>query len=169
MYFSYFPTLLYTMDDGATAQVVTDILRRVDLTKETKAAATAFYEYDIKDDETPEILAHKIYGDTGLHWVILHVNEIIDPASEWPKNNNQFMEFLIDKYGQNNVYSEHHKQVVINGDTIITDEPIGDMIPESVSNYDYENELNERKRQIKLLKPKYVADIVTQMRTLITK
>lgn len=169
MYFSYFPTLLYTLDNGVTGQVVTDILRRVDLTKETKESSSAFYRYDIKEGESPEILAHKIYGDTNLHWIILHTNEIIDPASEWPKDNQQFLDYLKDKYGEGNIYAEHHKQVVIDGEVIITDDPILDFVPQVVTNYDYEYEINEEKRQIKILKPRYAADVVTQLRNMITK
>jgi hypothetical protein len=167
MYFNSFPTLIYTLDNNETAQVVTDILRRVALSDRTKSATTAFYEYAIRDGETPEILAHKIYGDTNLHWIILHVNEIVDPREEWPMDNDRFLEFLNDKYGVGNLNNEHHREVTINGETIVTDDPIYDYVPEIVSNYDYEYNLNESKRQIKILKPRYVAEIITEMQRLI--
>ena len=37
-----------------------------------------FDYYDVKDGETPEMIAHKYYGDVNLHWIVLIANDIID-------------------------------------------------------------------------------------------
>ena len=59
-------------------KVVTNLLRRVALRQKVSADVLVFDYYDVKDGETPEIIAHKLYGDSELHWVILLINNITD-------------------------------------------------------------------------------------------
>lgn len=98
MYFEKFPYMIYTLDNYASGQIVTDIFRRVAIAQETKNNYTAFDQYDIKDGETPEILSDKLYGTPMLHWVILLSNDIIDPRFEWPLSNVDLIEYCKSKY-----------------------------------------------------------------------
>ena len=84
MYFEKFPYDLYSLDDLKSVQLITDILRRVTISDDIKSNSSIFDEYDVKEGETPERLADRIYGSTNYHWLILHVNEIIDPRYDWP-------------------------------------------------------------------------------------
>lgn len=60
--------------------------------------AAAYYVHRIKDGETPEGLAYKIYGNSERHWIILLMNEIIDPLYDWPLNYESFNKYIISKY-----------------------------------------------------------------------
>lgn len=106
MYFQKFPLTFYSLDNRATVQVVTNTLLRSVFSDETKNNFTAFDEYDIKDGETPENLAFEIYGDSNLHWVILHANDIIDPRFDWPLDTFNLKRFAEGKYS--NINAVHH-------------------------------------------------------------
>jgi hypothetical protein len=108
MFFDKFPLLAYTLDDSRTIQTVPDILRRAVLSDELKNNSSYFDQYDIKDGETPEIVADYWYGDSNLHWVILIANDIIDPRFDWPMSYNNLVEFVKGKYGEQDLYSVHH-------------------------------------------------------------
>ena len=79
MYFDKLPVTYYTLDDARSVQLVRNIFLRVIITDEIKNNYSVYDEYDIQDGETPEILSSKIYGNSEYHWLILHMNEIIDP------------------------------------------------------------------------------------------
>ena len=74
MYFSKFPFILYDSIGNFDFKVVTNLLRRVALRANLREDTLVFDTYDVRDGETPEILAHKLYGDSELHWIILLVN-----------------------------------------------------------------------------------------------
>mgnify|MGYP003330275615 CR=1 FL=1 len=85
MYFSKFPVIFYDSVGNFDFKVVTNLLRRVALRTKLREDTLIFDTYDVKDGETPEILAHRLYGDSELHWVILSVNNITDRYHQWPK------------------------------------------------------------------------------------
>ena len=77
-----------------------------------------FDTYDVKEGETPEIIADKLYGDSQLHWVILMTNDITDRYHQWPMSTPQFLAFINDKY--DNVDGVHHYEIAqSSGDTIL--------------------------------------------------
>lgn len=98
-FFEKYPKLIYTLDDRKTGQIITDLLRRVGAVDELKNNNSFYDLYDIKEGETPEIVADKIYGDSGLHWIILFLNEIIDPRFDFPLTENDLFEYTVAKYG----------------------------------------------------------------------
>ena len=104
MFFEKFPYLYYTLDDKNTYQIVPDILRRIKLSEELKNNNAFFDQYDIRDGETPEMLADKFYGNPMLHWVILLANDIIDPRFDWPLDYYNLVEFCKGKYGEHSIY-----------------------------------------------------------------
>lgn len=106
MYFENFPYTLYSLDDRKTVQLVKNILLRVALREEIKNNLTIYDEYDVKDGETPEIVADKFYNDPTLHWVILHINEILDPRFSWVHSVNNLSLYVSGKY--NDVNGIHH-------------------------------------------------------------
>lgn len=153
MYFKNFPLINYSLDGGITSFTMTDIFRRVKADGDNILTSTAYDEYDIQDGDTPEVVAHRIYGDTTLHWIILITNEIIDPRYDWPLSTYALNQYIADKYGANNVFATKHFE---NSD--------GDVVHSSfagvkfdISNYVYEERINESKRRIKILKPEFVS------------
>lgn len=159
-YFDKFPKIIYTLDDYRTGQVVPDILRRVTMFSEI-VNNTAFYdEYDIKEGETPEIVADRFYNEPTLHWVILHVNNIIDPRFDWPLSQYDLKTFCEGKY--TNIDAVHHYEDA-NGNTVNSNA----VNAAAISNFTYEDRLNESKRRIKVVKAELISTIVSEFESII--
>lgn len=155
MYFEYFPLTLYTLDDGTTVKVVTNIFLRNVINDNIKNNLSLFDEYDIIDGETPEIVSQKFYRTPNLHWLILHYNDIIDPRFDWPLSTFNLIKYCENKY--TNINSAHH---YVNSDGYIVNSTETGATP--VSNFTFEEELNESKRRIKVLKTNYVDALVRE-------
>jgi hypothetical protein len=102
-YFSYFPKTSYKpIDDGMDVDVVTNITTRFKMENSIKENSSTYYKYDIKDGETPEIIAYKYYGSAEKHWIVLMMNDIIDPQYDWPLEYRTLSRFVDNKYSANN-------------------------------------------------------------------
>jgi hypothetical protein len=102
-YFESFPLTPFTLNTENTfsPQLVTNILARSAFLREIANNTSIAYEYSVKDSDTPEILAHKIYGDPYRNWIILLINNIINPFYDWPLKNDALDNYIFKKYGQN--------------------------------------------------------------------
>lgn len=115
MYFSKFPLIIYDMlsnDNRIFPQVLTDITLNVRLRKTIFDKITLFDEYDIKEGETPEIIAEKMYGNPELHWIVMLANERYDYVKDFPLTSNELLEFVKDKYGYDKIDGIHHYEDV---------------------------------------------------------
>ena len=160
-YFDKFPLIVYDIKGDNKFKLVPDILRRVKLRSNLQEGAVLFDKYDVKEGENPEDVAFKWFGSADLHWVILLTNNVTDRYYDWPLSQPDFAEFLTDKYGAGNEDSAHHYELVrASGKTtssgpsdyshrveVNSDET--DAI--TVTNREYEERLQDKKRQIKLL------------------
>ena len=118
MYFTKFPYIIYDSVGNGEFKIVTNLLRRVAIRSKIKVNTLFFDTYDVKEGETPEMIAHKLYGDSELHWIVLLVNNVTERYHQWPKNNNQFLAYINDKYS--NVDATHHYEISqTSGDTTI--------------------------------------------------
>ena len=152
--------------------------------------ATVFTEYQIKGDDRPDNVAFEIYGDSTLDWVVLLCNNIINVQTEWPLLQNDFDRFILDKYGSyEDLHKVHHYEtkeikdsngvvIVPQGLQVASDYSITYWdntvrgyvaetdIPEPVTNYDYEMDIENRKRSIHLLKIRYMGIVRDDMEEL---
>ena len=169
MYFTKFPYIIYDSVGNGEFKIVTNLLRRVAIRSKIKVNTLFFDTYDVKEGETPEMIAHKLYGDSELHWIVLLVNNVTERYHQWPKNNNQFLAYINDKYS--NVDATHHYEISqTSGDTTIkidigtdnSDNPAASI----VTNAEYEESLEDEKRKIRLLEPSYVGLFVDEFNSL---
>jgi hypothetical protein len=170
MYFSSFPTIPYDSVGNGDFKMVTNLLKRVSIRSKVKANVSVFDTYDVKEGETPEMIADKLYDDSQLHWIVLMMNNITDRYHQWPKNNNQFLSFIRDKY--DNPQGIHHYEInQVSGDTTIkidigtdnTDYPTAT----PVTNWNYEEDRQDALRKIRLLDARYIEDFVAEFEQLI--
>lgn len=157
MYFGFLPYTYYSLDNNASAQVIPNITLKAVINDKVKNNYSVYDLYDIQEEETPELVSYKFYNTTDLHWLILHMNDIVDPRFEWPLTNYELIEYCNGKY--DNPQATHHW---VNIDGYIVSENTPGSI--SVSNFQFEDELNEEKRRIKILKPIYVQTIVNEVK-----
>jgi hypothetical protein len=159
MYFEDFPKFAYDFEIAGEKKVIliTDITRNVRFRKELLANISLWDEYDIVDDETPEIIAEKIYGNANYHWIIMLLNERFDYIADFPLSYPKLVRYVEDKYGVANKDIAHHyesaKGFVVNSDT-------PGATP--VSNLQYEERINESKRRIKIITPAIVDKVIEQ-------
>ena len=172
MYFGNFPIIAYDSVGNGDFKLVTNLLKRVAVRSKVRSNTLLYDTYDVKEGETPEILADKLYGDAELHWVILFVNNVIDVYHQWPQNQNQFLAYINNKYSD--VDATHHYEISqVSGDTTIkidigtdnTDYPTASI----VTNYEYEEDLQDKKRQVKLLDPAYIEPIVAEFEAMMAE
>jgi hypothetical protein len=152
MYFKNFPLMNYSLDGGTTTFLATDFFRRIVARTNNILGATAYTKYVILEGETPDILADKLYNDTNLYWVILVANNIMDPRWEWPLSTLALNAYITDKYGAGNEYAIHHYENIL-GD-VVHSSYAG--VKTAINNSYYENQLNEDKRSISVLKAQFV-------------
>ena len=96
-YFRYFNQINYNVNDNYF-DVVTNIMNRFTLEEQFKNNVAVYYKYSIKDGETPEQLSKKFYGETERHWIILSMNNIVDPFYDWPLSHRSFIKYVENKY-----------------------------------------------------------------------
>ncbi len=169
MYFSQFPTIPYDSKGTGEFKDVKNILRRVGIRAKVKSNTMLYDTYDVKNGETPESIAFKLYDDAELHWVVMLVNNITDRFHDWPLSEAQFLNFVNEKYS--NPDAIHHYEIEQeSGDTSIkinigtsnADYPTAT----AITNYEYEQEEQDNKRKIRLLDPSFIDDFIDEFKIL---
>ena len=101
-YFNYFPKVYYTPDAAMQSlDVLTNLTTRFSFEQKFKDNSSTYYEYNVEDGDTPEIIAAKVYGSSEKHWVILNMNNIVDPFYDWPLSQRNIIKFIDSKYTSN--------------------------------------------------------------------
>ena len=172
MYFSNFPLIVYDSVGNGNFKIVTNLMKRVAMRTKVRTNTLFFDTYDVKEGETPEILADRLYGDSNLHWIILYVNNITDRYHQWPMSSGQFNDFIADKYS--NIDAVHHYEVSqTSGDTSVKIDIGTDTTGYSeadlttITNREFEEERQDTIRQIRLLDPSFVPQFIEEFETLI--
>lgn len=52
----------------------------------------------INETDRPDILAHRVYGDSNMHWVVLNLNNMINPYYDWVLSPTAFDNYMDEKY-----------------------------------------------------------------------
>lgn len=191
-YFSKFPLIAIT-DKKGNSQAYINLLNRLSMVPSTLKNPLVFYEYNIQEGDTPEIVAHKYYGDINRFWIVLYSNNILDPQWEWPLNYSAFNSYVEDKY--DDPYATHSYEKTITTTNLVDNSSVSntytisqaeydDLIEDSkvlnfstgavlyeltkneLTNYDYEVRVNETKRNIKLLNKNYASQLEQEFETL---
>jgi len=186
-YFETLPKVIYT-DNNNNKRILTNLITRVSLIPNLLKNPLLFYEYDIQESDTPEIIAHKYYGSVNRFWIVLFANQLLDPQWDWPMNYTVFSKYLEQKYEPSQLTEVHDYQKIITktdaGSGTVTVEkiniseeeynnlieitntytlPTGVVTVQTtkniVDNYTYELNLNESKRAIRILNKNYVINI----------
>lgn len=156
MYFDRHKNLYYEfiINGKKELRAVKDITTNVRFRKQLLSQITLYDEYDIQSGETPDIIAAKYYGSSEYHWVIMLANERFNYVTDFPLDYYAFELYVNDKYGED-LYAVHHYEDE-NGFVVNAGYPI--------SNYEYEERENEKKRRIKLISPKMLSTILTNFK-----
>ena len=170
---------------------VKNLFKRTRISEQVFNDLTYFTKYQIISDERPDNVAFKIYGDSNLDWLILLANNIINLQQEWPLEHKSYYDFLINKYGSDaGIQGIHHyetqeiknsigKVIVPKGlevpsdfsvtffDTGISQEvTVSTNTVTEITNQVYEDRINDEKRNINIIKPRFVGLVIEEMERL---
>ena len=185
-YFKQVPDFDYVsrLPDAKISDYITvkNLFKRGKLADDIFQDLTVFTKYEIRGDDRPDNIADKVYDDPDLDWIVLLSNNIINIQSEWPMPQRDFDRYLLDKYETYEKLNDvHHYEtlecknltgavVVPKGLWVESDYSVtyydwyagveitksSSDIVVSVTNYEYEDKLENEKRNIFLLKPIYL-------------
>ncbi len=152
-----------------------------------------FTKYKIMGDKRPDNVAFDFYQDSRLDWLVLTCNNIINVFTEWPLQQSDFDRAMLEKYDTyDNLFNGvHHYETTevkdSNGiifvkaglkvDAIFPfkyadtkSETLVDLanISIPVTNYEYEVEIEDAKRNIFLLKPQYLSVVRDDLEEMMT-
>jgi len=174
MYFQRFNKIMYGFDKK-NFKPVTDLMTRVKVRNKVIDEISLYNIYDVKNGETPENIAFKYFGDPRLHWVILMTNKITDRYYDWPLSEQQFEDYIKDKYAEPG--GIHHYEITQSSGRTTGQGPsdyshkveVNSTVAgaTSISNREYESRLQDKKRQIKLLSTQYLTSFIEEFNKLI--
>ena len=176
-YFETFPKRLYDLKGNGQQTLVTDIFRRVKVRNNIKDNLALMSTYDVVPGDTPETISYKHFGSTDYFWIICLMNNITDRFYDWPLDYQAFEEFVKDKY--DNPDAIHHYEKTQSSGSQTGNGPgdfshkievnSTDADAQSVSNYEYEQRLQDQKRQIKLLDKAYLNVFIEEFERLVQR
>jgi len=168
MYFLNFPTIAYDATGNKTYQTVSDILIRIVAKAEVKTRDTLFTKYIIKVNETPESVAFDYYGSAQFHWVILMLNQYYDRYYDWPMTQRNLQAYVLSKYSDaNGIHHYEISQKSGNTNTKIKVELVDEPGATPITNFLYEADLNENRKQIKLLDASYLTSFISEFKLVV--
>ena len=98
--------------------IVKNFFKRAKLREDIGSVVSAFEYYIVTQDERPDQIAEKLYGDPELDWIILTSNNIINLQDQWPLNLDSFNKYMLEKYGSQDAYDDiHHYQTILHLDS----------------------------------------------------
>ena len=163
---------------------VKNIFRRAKLRDDLNYIFTSLIRYYIRDGFRPDTVAEEIYGDAGLDWVIITSANIINIRDQWPLDSREMYNYASNKYGKDLNQIRHYVTTEVKDSSGRLVFPKGKVVdagftipdPASstatinpvagVTNYEYETNLNDAKRDIYILDPKYLGIFLKDMRTI---
>ena len=175
------PELFYNI---AKSPVDVDLLyaknlwQRSEILPEYVNSVTLFDEYVVINGESPEVLAKRVYGNPFYNWTFFIANDIVNFYEQWPKSSSQLSDYVSNKYSNPQATKRYVTTEVKNtaGNIII---PAGKVVPSnysvsyidngivvtanpvvSITNYQYEEEINGKKEKIKVIRPGLIEDFV---------
>jgi hypothetical protein len=166
--------------------LVKNIFRRVKLRDDLQNVFTIFNKYEIQEGARPDTVAEELYGSSQYDWVVLIGAGIINVRNEWPLSDRDIYRYSEQLYG-NDLNAVHHYETTevkdSNGRLILPAGKIVDStftIPDpnipiqtlnpvvGISNYEYEVRKNNKKRDIYVLKPAYLQQVINDTRKAMT-
>lgn len=113
----YFKTLpkISDNDTNGNYMLLTNLMARASILPSILTEASLYYDYDIQDGDTPELVAFKYYGSTDNFWVVMFSNQFLDPQWDWPLSSVVFNNYITEKYGSLSIATStvHHYEMTV--------------------------------------------------------
>ena len=192
-YFNKVPNLDYVsrLPDANISDyiAVKNLFKKTKIREDLFQDLAAFTKWKIEGDDRPDNVAFKVHGDSTLDWLVLSSNNILNIQTEWPLTQFNFDQFLLDKYGTyDKINDTHHHEtteikdsagvvllkaglrvpsnfsfVYSDNNTTFTTNPV-----KEVTNLQYEDDIQDQRRNIWILKPRYLNVALDDLEKLMT-
>ena len=189
-YFNLLPEFEYIsrLPDAKISDYITvkNLFKRVFLREDIYQNLTFFQKYSVVGDDRPDNVAAQVYEDSTLDWLILLANNIVNVPNEWPLPQEDFNRYLLQKYNNdyNLIYNgiHHYETTEVKDSNNVTIVPAGlevasdfetsyydyfigglttaNNITRPITNFQYEENLENKKREIFVLKPEYISVVL---------
>jgi hypothetical protein len=169
--------------------VAKNFFRRYQVNPDVFSYSVYFKKYSVEDNDRLDTIAEEAYGNPFYDWVIVLTNNIINPSFALPLSENNLRKFLEktydDPYGEIKHYKTYelrnNNNDIVLKEGLIVDESFysspfkywngsevvqvpGSQLARPITIFEYEEEENEKKREIFLLKPRYLDAFLTDFR-----
>ena len=187
-YFNYLPDFEYVsrLPDAKISDYikVKNLFKKGVIRDDIFQDITFFTKYQIQGDDRPDNVASKVYNDSKLDWIVKQSNNIVNLQTEWPLSQNDFDRYCLEKYGDyNTLYNgvHHYETIELKNSSGVVILPAGKTVPSdfsisfydnqleqvisasettTVTNYEYEDNIQTNKRNIFLLKQEYIPVVI---------
>lgn len=196
-YFRYLPEFEYVsrLPDAKISDYikVKNLFKKGKIREDIFQNLSFFERYKIVGNDRPDNVAYEVYNDATLDWVILLCNNIVNIQTEWPMEQNNFDAYLLDKYGDyDTLYGgvHHYETIEVRNSQNFIILPAGLNVPADhsisyydylldiqidridvtvpITNYEYEEKIENNKRNIFILKKQYLGIILNDMSEIMT-
>ena len=189
-YFSQIPDFEYVsrLPNAKIGDYITvkNLFKRVFLREDIYQNLTFFRTYLVVGDDRPDNVAAQVYEDSTLDWLILLANNIVNIPDEWPLGQSDFDRYLLNKYDDDydKIYNgiHHYETIEVKDSNDVVIIPKGLNVSEDfsttyydyfigglttannitrpVTNFQYEENLENKKRELFILKPEYISVVI---------
>ena len=167
---------------------VKNLFKRGKLREDIFQDLAFFTKYKIQGNDRPDNVAFEVYGDSSLDWLVLICNNITNVQTEWPLPQQQFDNYVLNKYkNYDTLYSgiHHYETMEVKNSQGVIIVPGGLEVPSTysvsfydyfadkqvdsgnisvaVTNYEYEEKKENDKRNIFVLKNRYLNVVLDDM------
>ena len=190
-YFDLFPNIqlpTYNKHNSSLDYTLSkNLFKRAKIRDDLFQNVTSFDKFTIIGDTRPDQVAERLYGDSGLDWVILISNNILNVREEWPIAQTDLNNYLLNKYSDDQLRSVHHYETkkisdsagnIVMGKGNIVDQNFsfefldqetnktvtGSDLVNSVTWFEWEIAKNEEKRNIWVLRPNWLEFVIEDMK-----
>ena len=185
-YFKNLPRVNYDIfgTEPNNYRSVTNIMKRIKFKPKVLEDISDYYPYYVKEGERPDIVSHQKYGTVAYAYLIMLINDIYDPNFDWPLSSQQFEQYIRNKYGtvESAMSTTKYYYQIVRAEVARTG--VSERVPEvkfivdvttynslgidartTQTEYEWEDELNDNKREIKLINPEFIQDIDYNVKT----
>ena len=160
-----------------------NIFLRGKMRDDLKDNFTLFQQYSIKGNERPDEIAYDVYGSPEYDWVVLITAGIITYQNDYPLTSQELYDYTLNKYGAEGMSGINHYEstevkdnegrliypagIIVAQDFTIPnpDIPTSFISPVvGITNFEYETNRNDEKRNIFMLRPSYLNQFLNDMR-----
>tara|TARA_B100001250_G_C19614426_1_gene706490 strand:+ start:277 stop:897 length:621 start_codon:yes stop_codon:yes gene_type:complete len=190
MLLSRLPTLGYNLGKSALDPdfiLTKNFWRRAEILSEYQNSVVLFDEYIVQNGERPEDIALHMYDNPFYNWTVLIINDIVNFYDQWPRSTMQLQEYVSSKYS-NPSATKHYVTTEVKDAKNNVIIPAGKVVPQnfqvaywngsvtvtanptvSISNYQYEEEINSKKEKIQIVRADFIEDFVSKYYELCNK